>query len=121
MPEYTDKEVIELKLGEIHDDVKELKVRVGVQNGRVAKLEGRNNFLTGGLSVICVLVLPILFLVLNKSFDSSKQYQAQFQSLSSKVDQLIPKEPENKEDVQKRLIDLEAETKKLRASLQEIK
>ena len=116
--DYSNKEVIELKLGEIHDDVKELKNRVGIQNGRVSKLEARNNFLTGVSAVMTVLVLPVLFLALNKTFDAAEANQTQFQELSRQVQQLIPKEPQNKEDIQDRVIELEAETKKLKADLE---
>lgn len=35
-------------------------------NGRVKKLELRNQFLTGGLTVIIILILPILFIIATK-------------------------------------------------------
>lgn len=46
--------------------VSEVSHRVGIQNGRVGKLETRNAFIAGGLAILTILVLPIVFIVIQQ-------------------------------------------------------
>lgn len=48
------------KIADIHTDVKEVLEQTKKTNGRVGRLEQWKGFITGGLAVITVLIVPIL-------------------------------------------------------------
>lgn len=51
------------RISEVHSDVKATLVQAKLTNGRVGNLENRESFTKGGLAVLTVLVLPLLFIV----------------------------------------------------------
>ena len=56
MPKGSDNAVMFEKLNRMHDDINEVKISVGIQNGRVSKLEQWRSYFTGGLGVIVFLL-----------------------------------------------------------------
>lgn len=42
-----------------HNEVRDLVVKVGIQNGRVTKLENWHTFMRGAISILVLLILPI--------------------------------------------------------------
>ena len=59
MDEPTNKELAHY-LKDIQNDVKEIAIQVKQTNGRVSSLEMWRNFITGGLTVLTILVVPVL-------------------------------------------------------------
>lgn len=64
-------EAVLITLGEIKNsatgtakDVSDLKERVGIQNGRVGKIEKWQSFIQGALAIIGIVVLPVAYKVL---------------------------------------------------------
>lgn len=53
-----------LKLNEIHGDISEIKAQTTKTNGRVSLLENWRWLITGGLTVISVVIIPIAIKVL---------------------------------------------------------
>lgn len=60
--DYSNKEIIHL-FSDLKNDLVEIKMRVGITNGRVSKLEKWQSFIMGGLAVITVLILPVIFIL----------------------------------------------------------
>jgi hypothetical protein len=54
---------IEDGLSGIHVKIDTLNQKVGIQNGRVGKLEKWQSFTMGGLAVISAIVLPVIFIL----------------------------------------------------------
>lgn len=89
---FTDQNIV---LGIIKDGVEK-------QNGRVRKLEKWQSFIMGGLAIIGIVIMPIIFLSLSKLFDTIGQQQF----------------PTTQVGIQQRVVDLQAETEKLQIQLQ---
>lgn len=51
---------------EIHSTVKRIEEQTTKTNGRVSKLETWRGFITGGLAVVAVLLVPILFMLIKQ-------------------------------------------------------
>jgi hypothetical protein len=64
--EQTYRDGMQKLLEEIRDDGKETKLQAKMTNGRVNKLENWRWFITGGLTLITVLLLPLLFILIQK-------------------------------------------------------
>lgn len=66
MDERINSAIIIERLEGIHTAVDALNVKVGIQNGRVSKLENWKYWIMGGLAVIGIILLPMLgFLAVN--------------------------------------------------------
>lgn len=53
-------------LKKFHTTIAELTVKVGMQNGRISKLENRNWFIAGGCAVIAFVITCVLNIVFRK-------------------------------------------------------
>lgn len=62
---YTKTE-FDLKFDSIHGKLDELLERAKETNGRVGSLERWRSFIVGGMSLLTVFILPVLFFVLSK-------------------------------------------------------
>lgn len=60
---------IKEELKEIKSDGKETKTQAKITNGRVTALENWRWFIAGGLAIIAVIILPVLFLLLKEALD----------------------------------------------------
>ncbi len=61
--EPTNRELL-IYIKDIRLDVSDIKLKTGKTNGRVSALENWRWFIAGGLSIIVVLLLPIIFLLI---------------------------------------------------------
>ena len=59
-------QVIKLMFEDLKKDFSEVKTLVSATNGRVKKLELWRSYLTGGMSVITLLLIPIIIQYLSK-------------------------------------------------------
>ena len=57
--EYSNRE-IDTMFGELQSDVKEILAQVRRTNGRVSSLENWRWFITGGVAVISIIIVPII-------------------------------------------------------------
>lgn len=62
-------EMIVHTLNDIQKTVARIEAQTVKTNGRTSKLENWQNFIMGGLAVITILMLPILFIVVNNYFE----------------------------------------------------
>ena len=53
------------KYTSLHEKLDIIREKVEVTNGRVKKLEIWRNYITGGLTVLCIIVVPILLLIIS--------------------------------------------------------
>jgi len=53
-------------LREIQEDIKEIKTQTQKTNGRVSSLEVWRGFITGGVAILAVLVIPLLISIFKK-------------------------------------------------------
>lgn len=58
----------ETQYNSIKDDLREIKTDVKETNGRVRKLESWRWFITGGLALISIIIVPIILFLIEKSF-----------------------------------------------------
>lgn len=49
---------------DLHDDIKAILTQTRLTNGRVTKLEGWKSFMTGGMAILTIVVVPLTFLVI---------------------------------------------------------
>ncbi len=61
--EYSNKEIIHL-FSDLKGDLLEIKVDVKKTNGRVGSLENWRWFITGGLAVVTLVLIPLIFIVI---------------------------------------------------------
>lgn len=62
--EPTNKELMHY-IKDIKGDVSEIKVQTKLTNGRVSGLENWRWFITGGLTIITLLILPVVFIIVS--------------------------------------------------------
>ena len=80
-----------IKLNQTMDEViKPTLVRIETQttrtNGNVRDLQKWRSFITGGLSVICIVLLPLIFMVVQNYF-TSMENQNMIKNLQANVEQ----------------------------------
>lgn len=59
-------ELISHILKDIQNDVKEIKIQTTKTNGRVSALENWKGYITGGISVIVIVLVPLIINILKK-------------------------------------------------------
>lgn len=65
--EYSAREINQI-LVPIRDALTRIENQTVKTNGRVSNLEGRQNFLNGGLAVLAILVVPIVIWLITHGF-----------------------------------------------------
>lgn len=50
----------------LHNDVKAILTQTKITNGRVGKLENWRSWMTGGMTILSILVIPIILYIITK-------------------------------------------------------
>lgn len=72
----TIKDVIQEFRDDMTDRLNKIDQKQATANGRVGKLEIRSAYITGGLAIISILVIPLLVYIWNENLNAQRQIQS---------------------------------------------